>query len=146
VLMLHTMGWKRTWIVTGIMAAIFGASNLPFIIRDPILWINSMGAPMSEDFFPLGVGLVTLITSGLINIQSTAVFTLMEGAVLGMGLTWYFINCRKYPHTGPVLAFFPLFFAWRSLWSYFFYIDIIVLAAIIIDEYGQISIARKDKI
>jgi hypothetical protein len=33
----------------------------------------------------------------------------------------------------------PLFFGWRSLWSYFFYIDIIVLAAIIIDEYGKMS-------
>jgi hypothetical protein len=55
--------------------------------------------------------------------------------VFGTGLAWYFVNCRKYPHTGPILAFFPLFFAWRSLWSYFFYIDIIVLAAVMIDEY-----------
>jgi len=91
---------------------------------------------MSEDFFPLGAGLVTLVTSGLIDIQSPAVFTMMEGIVLGIGLAWYFVNCRRFPYTGPVLAFLPLFFAWRSLWSYFFYIDIIVLASIIVDEYG----------
>ena len=92
---------------------------------------------MSEDFFPLGAGVITLVTSGLIQIQSSAVFTLMEGAVLGVGLAWYYVNCRRFPHTGPILAFLPLFFAWRSLWSYFFYIDVIVLAAIVIDEYGR---------
>jgi hypothetical protein len=137
VLMFHSFGIKKTILVAGTMAGIFLATNLPFIIRDPMLWMNSMGAPMSEDFFPVGAGMVTLITSGLINIQSPAVFTLMEGFVMGVGLTWYFLNCRKYPHTGPILAFFPLFFAWRSLWSYFFYIDIIVVAAVIIDEYGD---------
>jgi hypothetical protein len=137
VLMFQTFGIKKTILVTGIMAGIFLATNLPFIIRDPMLWMNSMGAPMSEDFFPVGAGIVTLIASGLINLQSPAVFTLMEGFVMGAGLTWYILNCRKYPHTGPILAFFPLFFAWRSLWSYFFYIDIIVVAAVIIDEYGN---------
>jgi hypothetical protein len=30
----------------------------------------------------------------------------------------------------------PLFFAWRSLWGYFFYIDVIILASIMINEYG----------
>jgi hypothetical protein len=78
-----------------------------------------------------------MVTSGLVQIQSPAVFTLMEGIVLGIGLTWYFLNCQRYPHTGPVLTYLPLFFAWRSLWSYFFYVDIIVLAAVIIDEYSD---------
>jgi hypothetical protein len=137
VLMFRTFGIKKTVLVAGTMACIFLASNLPFIVRDPGLWINSMGAPMSEDFFPVGAGVITLVTSGLIQIKSSAVFTLMEGFALGVGLTWYIINCRKYPHTGPILAFFPLFFAWRSLWSYFFYIDIIVVAAVIVDEYGN---------
>jgi len=44
--------------------------------------------------------------------------------------------CLRYPHTGPLLAVLPLFFAWRSLWPYFFYADVIILAAIIVNEYG----------
>jgi hypothetical protein len=32
-----------------------------------------------------------------------------------------------------------LFFAWRSLWPYFFYFDIIILAAVLTDEYGSKS-------
>jgi hypothetical protein len=51
-------------------------------------------------------------------------------------LTWYYFNCRRAPHAGLVLAVLPLFFAWRSLWSYFFYFDLIMFAAIILNEYG----------
>jgi hypothetical protein len=81
------------------------------------------------------------VTSGLISVRSPAVFTALEATVFAAGLAWYFRNCRRYPHTGPVLAFLPLFFAWRSLWSYFFYIDIIVLAAVVVDEYGSTRVA-----
>jgi len=138
VLMLRTYGIKKTVLLAGTMAGVFFGSNLPYIINDPRLWVDSLGAPMSGNFFPLGVGVVTLVTSGLVQIQSPAVFTLMEGAIIGGGLVWYYSNCRRFPHTGLVLAFLPLFFAWRSLWSYFYYIDIIVLAAVIIDEYGKV--------
>ncbi len=139
ILLLRTYGIKKSLAFTSIVAGIFFASNLPFIIRDPGLWIDSMGAPMSEDFFPVGAGLVTLVTSGLVQIKSPAIFTLMEGAVIGAGVVWYYLNCRRFPHTGPILAFLPLFFAWRSLWSYFFYIDFIVLATVVIDEYGRLQ-------
>ena len=32
------------------------------------------------------------------------------------------------------MAVLPLFFAWRSLWTYFFYIGLIILASILINE------------
>ena len=137
VLMLRTIGLKRNFAVASVVSGVFLASNIAFIVRDPALWISSMGAPMSHDFFPLGVGVVTLVTSGLVNIQTSVPFTLMEITVFGAGLVWYYLNCRRYPHTGPILAFLPLFFAWRSLWAYFFYIDIIVIAAVLIEEYGS---------
>ena len=143
VLLLRTIGMRRTIAAGSLIAGVFVAANLPFMIRDPGLWINSMGAPMSEDFFPLGGGIISFVTSGLVSIKSPSIFTLAEGMVLGVGLAWYYANCRKYPHTGPVLAFFPLFFAWRSLWSYFFYIDVIVLSSVIIDEYGPRLERRK---
>ena len=118
-----------------IIAIVFIVTNAPFIISDPELWISSILSPMT-DVFPLGVGIITLVTSGLLNIQSSAVFSIMEYLILVVGIIWYFRYCLKYPQTGPILAMLPLFFAWRSLCIYFFYTDIIILAAIIINEYA----------
>jgi hypothetical protein len=56
---------------------------------------------------------------------------------LVLAIVWYYFNCRRYPDTALVLSVLPLFFAWRSLWGYFFYFDIIMLAAILINEYGK---------
>jgi hypothetical protein len=60
----------------------------------------------------------------------------MEVLVMLAGIAWYWRNCRRYPHTGILLAVVPLFFAWRSSWWYFFGADIILLAVIIIEDYG----------
>ncbi len=142
--MFRGMGWKRAALAASTMAAVFAVANLPFMVQNPGLWISSMGAPMSQNFFPLGVGVISIVTSGLVTILNPIPFTIMEVAVFAAGAVWYYFNCRRYPHAGPVLAFLPLFFAWRSLWSYFFYIDIIVLAAVLIDEYngGQVHVAQ----
>jgi hypothetical protein len=136
ILLLRTIGFKRTLLAASVVSGVFAATNLPFMVQNPALWISSMGAPMSQNFFPLGVGVISIVTSGLLNIQNPLPFTIMEVAAFAAGIAWYYFNCRRYPHAGPILAFLPLFFAWRSLWSYFFYIDIIVLAAVLIDEYG----------
>ena len=57
-------------------------------------------------------------------------------AVAIIAVLWYFFKCNRYPEMGLILGVLPLFFAWRSLWGYFFYIDIIILAAIMLNEYG----------
>jgi uncharacterized membrane protein len=139
ILIFRTVGWKRALSAAGIILGIFLATNAWFIAIDPKLWLTSLLAPMTDNLFPLGSGVVTLVTSGVVDIQSPLIFTVMEGIVAIAAIIWYFRNSHRYPHTGPILAMLPLFFAWRSLWSYFFYIDIIVLAAIIIDEYGKMS-------
>jgi hypothetical protein len=114
----------------GIIAGVFAACNLPFIIADPGLWLRSILSPMSDNVFPLGVGLVNLVTSGLVNIQSSLPFTVLELLAFAGGLAWYWKNCRRAPHAGLVLAVLPLFFAWRSLWPYFFYVGMIAFAGV----------------
>jgi hypothetical protein len=138
ILLFQTMGIRRLLPVLGIVGGIFLASNIPFIVSDPNLWLNSLFSPMTDNLFPVGVGLITIITGGIINIQSPIIFGAIEFCVAGLAIAWYFFYCRRYPHIGPVLAVLPLFFAWRSLWPYFFYIDIMILAAIIIDEYANL--------
>jgi hypothetical protein len=43
----------------------------------------------------------------------------------------YWRLCRRWPHLGLVLAVVPLFFAWRSLFSYFYPVSILVMGAMI---------------
>ena len=63
----------------------------------------------------------------------------MEVAVFIVGIFWYIRNCVKYPEAGLVLAVLPLLFAWRSLWTYFFYISIIILTRILTKEPDKIT-------
>jgi uncharacterized membrane protein len=136
ILIFRSTGGKRMLSALAIVSGIFLAANAPFILSDPGLWVSSILSPVVDDMFPLGVGIVTLVTGGILEIQSPLMFSALELAVLALAVAWYFRNCSRYPHTGPVLAILPLLFAWRSLWPYFFYADIIMLAAILINEYG----------
>jgi hypothetical protein len=61
---------------------------------------------------------------------------MLEAAVLVGGIAWYWFKARRYPALGVVLSVLPIFFAWRSLWPYFFYTDVILLAMVIVNEYG----------
>ena len=136
ILIFRTMGMKRMLSVLAIVAGVFLVTNVPFIMSDPKLWLASIMAPMTDNLFPLGVGIITLVTGGILDIQSSLIFSVLELFIGGLAVIWYFRYCLRYPHTGPLLAVLPLFFAWRSLWPYFFYADVIILAAIIVNEYG----------
>ena len=121
----------------GIIAGVFAAANAWFFFADPGLWFSSIFAPVAGKMFPLGVGLISIVTGGLVVVESPTIFSIMEFGVFALAIVWYWFNCRHYPDTAPLLSVLPLFFAWRSLWGYFYYIDIIVLAAVLINEYGS---------
>lgn len=128
--------------VFGIIAGIFTAFNLPFIIADPGLWLSSILSPMTDPMFPLGVGIVNLVTTGVIKLRSSLPFTVLELLGMATALVWYYRNCRKYPHAGLLLAVAPLFLAWRSLWTYFFYAGIITFAAVMTGDNGKKETGR----
>jgi hypothetical protein len=134
IMVFKTMAFKRFTFGVLIIAGVFLAFNLPFMISDLKLWFSSIFDPMSGDIFPLGIGIVTLVTSGIWHIYSPLAFDIMEFCAMALGVFWYFFNYRKYPYAGPVLAIAPLFFAWRSLWPYFFYTVIIILAMMLVDN------------
>jgi hypothetical protein len=131
ILILRVYGLKKIAAVIGIIAVIFLGMNLPFILMDAPLWLSSIMSPMIDRMFPVGSGIITLVTGSFIYIQEQAVFTAMEMSALGVGVVWYFVYCKRYPQTGPILSVIPLFFAWRSLWCYFFYVALISLAFIL---------------
>lgn len=132
ILIWRTAGFRRLCRVALINLIVFSGFNLVYIIDDPGLWVSSILSPMSREMFPLGVGIVTLVTSGLLELDAAQLFTLTECLVWLGCMAWYFNNAGKNPLAGPVLGVIPLFFAWRSLWPYFFYIDIIILGCLLI--------------
>ena len=134
IVLFKTQGLKKLLAGTAVIGGIFIIINLPFIIADPRLWFNSVTSPMTDPMFPLGNGLITIVSSGLFNIQSSLPFTILEGIVFIACILWYLRYCRRYPQTGMILAIIPLFFAWRSMFSYFFYVDIILLAYILVND------------
>ena len=139
ILVFRHHGMKKAAYDALIIAGIFGLLNLPFLLMDPGLWFRSVASPVLDPMFPVGGGLVTLVTGGILDIRSASVFTAMELAVWLAGIVWYIAYCRKYPQTGPILAIMPLFFGWRSLWSYFFYAALISLAYIMANENSMLD-------
>jgi hypothetical protein len=53
---------------------------------------------------------------------------------------------RTSPELGAVLAIVPLFFAWRSLFSYFFLLPLFALAALARMPLGQLALERARKL
>jgi uncharacterized membrane protein len=94
--------------------------NLPFILWNPYAWLAGILAPVADPMFPLGVGLVGLSTTHLMPFFPSWVYSVLEGMAMVLMLAWYWRICRSCPESALLLAIIPLFFAWRSLPSYFY--------------------------
>ena len=134
ILLWRKSGIKSLAFATGIIAGIFILMNAYFIIKGPTLWLSSIASPMTDPMFPVGVGIVSLVTSGIVNIRSSLPFTALEAIVFIGSVLWYIRNAKRYPFAGPTLAVLPLFFAWRSPLNYFFYVQIIVIACMLTEK------------
>jgi uncharacterized membrane protein len=135
VLILRRHGLKNAITTIGTCGAIFLVFNGFFIISNTLLWQESVLAPMTGNLFPSGVGVITLVMTGVLSVESSTPFFAAELVVGALALIWYYRNCLKLPNAGLVAAVLPLFFAWRSMWSYFFYIDIIIFTTMLIYDY-----------
>ena len=114
--------WRKSGIrplafAVGIIAGIFILMNAYFILKTPTLWLSSLASPMTDPMFPIGVGVVSMVAGGVLNIRSALPFTILEAIIFIGCVVWYVSNAKQYPFAGPILAVLPLFFAWRSLWS-----------------------------
>ncbi len=138
ILFFRNLPWKKAALVTGIAGGVFAAFNLPFIIAGPSLWFDSVTSMMRDALFPSGWGFITLVLQGWVHIESPIMFTGIELTVFIAAAAAYWRYARVYPYLGVILPVLPLFFAWRSLWPYFFYVDVIMLA-VVMQGYGQID-------
>lgn len=113
-----------------IAAGVFAAVNAPFVLWDARSWWLGIVTPVSEPMFPRGAGLVFLSTNGVLPLWSATAYLALEAvaALAVVAIAWR--TRRTSPELGVVLAMVPLYFAWRSLFSYFFLLPLFALAGI----------------
>jgi uncharacterized membrane protein len=108
----------------GLAGLLFVAINLPFIVIDSGAWLAGILAPMRDPMFPEGVGLIALSVGKLLPFLPRDAYTALEAVGMVGALAWYIRHGRTRPEAAMVLAVLPLFLAWRSLPTYFYFCDL----------------------
>lgn len=96
------------------------AINLPFILWNPQAFLAGVMAPVADPMFPMGSGLINLSLINVIPFLPTTVYTVLEAIAAVICIAWYWKLAPKHPEAAMLLAVLPLYFAWRSLPSYFY--------------------------
>ena len=122
-----------------IAAGLFALVNAPFVLWDAQAWWLGLVTPVAEPMFPRGTGLVFLSTSGALPLLPATAYLALEvvTAVAVVALAWW--RRRASPELGVVLAMVPLFFGWRSLFSYFFLLPLFAAAGVARMPLGEIE-------
>ena len=135
-------GWREAIRHAAIAAAIFVATNLPFIAWHPAAWLEGVLTPVVAPMFARGSGIVFLGTNGGLPLLPATAYLAMEGIAMlvCLGIAWR--ARRTSPELGIALALIPLFFAWRSLFSYFFLIPLFAFAGLVRMPFGELTVQR----
>ena len=114
--------------------AIFAVINAPFVVNNPGAWVRGVLAPQLDPMFPLGNGLVRLSLAGVLPLAPAPVYLALEVLAIAACLLIYWRMPRPDAGLGFVLAVAPLWFAWRSLTTYFYFVTLPALALALADE------------
>ena len=105
----------------GLALLLFLAINLPFMVMDGGAWVAGVLAPLRDPMFPEGAGIIALSIGHLLPFLPHTAYTVLEGAGIVGALLWYVRWGRERPEAALVVAVLPLFLAWRSLPTYFYF-------------------------
>jgi hypothetical protein len=120
IMCLQHYGWKDALYRICVAGGLALLINLPFILWNPGAWLDGVMAPVHDPMFQMGVGVVDLSITHLLPYIPQNVYTVMEGIAMIGTILWYWRICRERPEAAFLCATIPLFFAWRSLSSYFY--------------------------
>jgi hypothetical protein len=137
-----TLGWRAAARQAAIAATIFVVTNLPFVLWHPADWVAGILTPLAEPMFARGAGLVFLSTNGGLALLPSTLYLAMEAAAMLVCLAVAWRTRRTSPEMGIALALIPLYFAWRSLFSYFFLIPLFAFAALVRMPLGDLTPQR----
>jgi hypothetical protein len=132
-------GWRVALRRSAGAVAVFALTNLPFIVADPRAWLAGVSAPVADPMFPRGAGLIFLTLNGLLPLWSPLAYTGLEVGALAVCVAVAWRTRRTSPELGAVLALVPLFFAYRSLFSYFFLLPLFAFAALVRMPMGELA-------
>ena len=121
------------------IAAVFALTNLPFVLDNAGAWLRGVTAPVADPMFPRGAGLIFLGVNGILPLWSPFVYTGLEMAAFGACALVAWRARRSSPDLGIVLALVPLFFAYRSLFSYFFLLPLFAFVAFVRMPVGRLE-------
>lgn len=102
---------------TGAVAG-FAALNLPFIAMDPSAYLHGVMGPLVDGLFPLGAGLIGLVTSGVLPYAAVPLFTALMLAAVAASVLAARRWDRSHPGLGVLIAGLALFLGPRSLLEY----------------------------
>jgi len=139
---LGTSGWRAAMRHAAIAGAIFVATNLPFIAWHPAAWLEGIITPVVAPMFARGSGIVFLGTNGGLPLLPATAYLAMEATAMLVCLAIAWRARRTSPELGIALALIPLFFAWRSLFSYFFLIPLFAFAGLVRMPFGELTVQR----
>ena len=134
ILVWRERGWREAIARLAGAMAIFVAINLPFVVSDAHAWLAGILAPEVDPMFPGGNGLIRLSLGGILPLAPSIAYTALEVVVMAACIVWYWRNGQRMPELGFVLAVLPLFFAWRSLTTYFYFVALPALALLLARE------------
>ncbi len=132
-------GWREATRRAGIAAGLFAIVNAPFVLWDAQAWALGVLTPVSEPMFPRGVGFVALGINGAGPLLSATAYLVLEAVAAAAVLAVAWRTRRTSPELGVVLAMVPLYFAWRSLFSYFFLLPLFAFAGLARMPAGELS-------
>ena len=139
-------GWRAALRDLGIAAGVFAITNLPFILHDAESWTLGVLTPLVEPMFPRGSGLIFLFTNGGLPLLPSIAYAIAEVAAGIVCLVVAWRSRRTSPELGAVLAIVPLYFAWRSLFSYFFLLPLFAFAAVARMPLGELAGERAKRL
>jgi len=137
ILIWRERGWRAALGRVVGAGAIFAAINLPFFVNNPRAWLAGVLAPQVDPMFPLGSGLVKLSLPGPFSLAPQPVYTALEVLAFVGCVAWYWRFGKTLPEAGFVLAVLPLFFAWRSLTTYFYFIALPATALLLARQWRE---------
>ncbi|MGH2346556.1 MAG: hypothetical protein ACRDG4_15125 [Chloroflexota bacterium] len=139
VLIERTEGRRELLWRLGIIGSVFLAANVPYLVNSPGQWLAGVLGPVRDPMFARGSGIVAFSTAGAawaLPLGPRWLYGVLEACGILGSLVLYWRICRKHPNTALVLAPLGLYFAWRSLYSYFLPLTLLALYPAIV-EYGR---------
>ena len=132
-------GWRVALRKAAEAAAVFAITNLPFVVADPGAWLAGVTAPIADPMFPRGAGIIFLVLNDILPLWPPLLYTALEIAAYVICLAVAWRTRRSSPELGVVLAALPLFFAYRSLFSYFFLLPLFAFAGLVRMPVGELE-------